>query len=150
MAGKTEILKKNGTYNRNYHAVKAEEFQQGIFFDAKDLAQVKYEMLRSVAKGENSVLEASSKYGFSRQSFYSIKNVMEKEGIGALIPKKTGPKDSHKLTTECQAFIDRYAESHPDAKSSEINKAMQAETGVCVHDRTVGRYMSKKDRGSRR
>ena len=47
-SNKTDILKKNGTYNTSHSAVKAEEFQNSLFFDAEDLAQVKYEMLRSV------------------------------------------------------------------------------------------------------
>lgn len=149
MAAKTDILKKNGTYNRNHASVKATDFQKGIFFDAEDLAQVKYEMLRSVAKGENNVLEASAKYGFSRQSFYSIKDSVDKEGLCALIPKKTGPRHSYKLTEKGQSFIDHYVNEHPDAKSSEVNRALQSETGISVHNRTVGRYMAKKSRGSR-
>ena len=150
MSAKTEILKKNGTYNRNHASVKAADFQQGIFFDAEDLAQVKYEMLRSVAKGENSVLEASARYGFSRQSYYSIKEGVDKEGLCALIPKKTGPRHSYKLTGEGQSFIDKYVEDHPGATSSEVNKALQNETGISVHNRTVSRYMAKKTQGSRR
>lgn len=150
METKTDILKKNGTYNTNYASVKAAEFQQGIFFDAEDLAQVKYEMLRSVAKGENNVMEASVKYGFSRQSYYTIKDGVDKEGLCALIPKKTGPKKSYKLTEQGQSFIDHYVANHPDAKSSEVNKALQSETGISVHNRTVDRYMAKKSQGSRR
>lgn len=150
MAAKTDILKKNGTYNRNHASVKAADFQQGIFFDAEDLAQVKYEMLRSVAKGENNVQEASAKYGFSRQSYYSIKDGVDKEGLGALIPKKTGPRHSYKLTDKGQSFIDQYVAGHPDAKSGEVNRALKSETGICVHNRTVDRYMAKKAQGSRR
>lgn len=150
MSAKTDILKKNGTYNRNHASVKAADFQQGIFFDAEDLAQVKYEMLRSVAKGENNVLEASGKYGFSRQSYYAIKDSVDREGLGALIPKKTGPRNSYKLTEKGQSFIDHYVQAHPNAKSSEVNKALKNETGICVHNRTVGRYMAKKSQGSRR
>ena len=150
MAAKTDILKKNGTYNKNHDSVKAADFQQGIFFDAEDLAQVKYEMLRSVAKGEYNVLEASARYGFSRQSYYSIKDGVDREGLSALIPKKTGPRQSYKLTENGQSFIDQYVETHPSAKSSEINEALKNETGICVHNRTVDRYISKKSQGSRR
>lgn len=150
MAGKRDNLIKNGTYNKNYASVKAEIFQQGIFFDAEDLAQVKYEMLRSVAKGENSVLEASSKFGFSRQSYYIIKDGVDREGLGALIPKKTGPKESYKLKKEGQAFIDRYVGDHPGANSAEVNRALKEATGISVHNRTVDRYMAKKHQGSRR
>jgi transposase len=150
MAGKGDILRKNGTYNKNHDSVKAGDFQQGIFFDAEDLAQVKYEMLRSVAKGENSILEASSMYGFSRQSYYIIKNSVDKEGLSALIPKKTGPKESYKLKKEGQVFIDQYTRSHPDANSNEVNRALREATGISVHNRTVDRYMAKKYQGSRR
>ena len=150
MADKPDILRKNGTYNKNYASVKAEDFQHGIFFDSKDLAQVKYEMLRSVAKGENSVLEASSKYGFSRQSYYIIKDGVDREGLSALIPKKTGPKESYKLKKEGQVFIDQYTRNHPDANSNEVNKALKEATGISVHNRTVDRYMAKKHQGSRR
>ena len=112
-SNKTDILKKNGTYNTSHSAVKAEEFQNSLFFDAEDLAQVKYEMLRSVSRGENSVREAAEKYGLSRQSYYIIKDGFEKEGLSALIHKKTGPKSPHKLTEKGQSFIDRYISDHP-------------------------------------
>ena len=147
---KTDILKKNGTYNTNHSAVKAGEFQNNLFFDAEDLAQVKYEMLRSVSCGENSVREAAEKYGLSRQSYYIVKDGVEKEGLCALIHKKTGPKSPHKLTEKGQAFIDRYISDHPGANSSEVNRALLEETGISVHNRTVGRYMAKKHQGSRR
>ena len=147
---KTDILKKNGTYNTSYSAVKAEEFQNSLFFDAEDLAQVKYEMLRSVSRGENSVREAAEKYGLSRQSYYIIKDGFEKEGLSALIHKKTGPKFPHKLNEKGQSFIDRYISDHPGAKSSEVNRALLEETGISVHNRTVDRYMAKKYQGSRR
>ncbi len=150
MASKEDTLKKNGTYNRNHDSVKAADFQHSVFFDPKDLAQVKYEMLRSVAKGETSILEASSRYGFSRQSYYSIKDSVDKEGLSALIPKKTGPRHSYKLTEKGQSFIDHYVSDHPDARSGEVNKALQKETGISVHNRTVDRYMAKKSHGSRR
>lgn len=150
VTSKEDTLKRNGTYNRHHDSVKAEDFRHSVFFDPKDLAQVKYEMLRSVAKGESSILEASSRYGFSRQSYYSIKDSVDKEGLSALIPKKTGPRHSYKLTEKGQSFIDRYVADHPDARSNEVNAALQKETGISVHNRTVDRYMAKKSQGSRR
>ena len=49
---KTDILKENGTYNPRHGKVTAACFQTGVFFDSKDLVQVKYELLRSIASGE--------------------------------------------------------------------------------------------------
>ena len=66
-------------------------------------------MLRSVAKGENS---ASWKHplsmGSQGRATTLIKDSVDKEGLSALIPKKTGPKESYKLKQEGQAFGDQY------------------------------------------
>lgn len=149
MSGKEEFLKNNGTFNKASDAVTAEDFKNGIFFDPRDLVQVKYEMLRSVANNENSVSEASKKYGLSRQSYYVSKASMEAAGIAGLLPKKTGPRKAYKLTDKAMRFIDSYKADHPEAKAKEINRAMCNETGVSVHDRTVERYLSKKSLSSR-
>ena len=146
---KIDILKENGTFNETSIRVTAEDFQHGVFFDPNDLLQVKYEMLRSVEKGGLSVSDAAEKYGFSRQSFYVNKTAFENGGLAGLMPKKTGPKHSHKLTNEGQRFIDEYLNVHPDARPHEINAALALNTGISVHDRTVDRYMSKKQQGSR-
>lgn len=149
MPEKTEILKGNGTYNKDSGSVTAAEFQTGIFFDPDDIVQVKYEMLRSVARSEMTVSQAADRYGFSRQGFYINKAAFDAGGIAALVPKKTGPKNPHKLTDEGKRFIDAYTAAHPDANSRRINEAMAEATGISVHDRTVGRYLSKKRTGSR-
>ena len=149
MNSKEEILKSNGTFNKDSKSVIAEDFKSGIFFDPKDIVQVKYEMLRSVANNESSVSEASKKYGLSRQSYYVSKTSMEEGGIAGLLPRKTGPRNAYKLTDEGKQFIDSYTTSHPDAKTREINSVMLAETGISVHDRTVRRYLSKKSLSSR-
>ncbi len=146
---KIDILKENGTFNESSKRVTAEDFQHGVFFDPNDLFQVKYEMLRSVEKGDLSVSDAAEKYGFSRQSYYVNKVAFEKGGLAGLMPKKTGPKHGHKLTNEGKKFIDQYLNDHPSARPHEINMALASDTGINVHDRTVDRYLSKKQHGSR-
>ncbi|MCR5304605.1 MAG: helix-turn-helix domain-containing protein [Lachnospiraceae bacterium] len=146
---KIDILKENGTFNESSKRVTAEDFQHGVFFDPNDLFQVKYEMLRSVEKGDMSVSDAAEKYGFSRQSYYVNKVAFENGGLAGLIPKKTGPRHGHKLTDEGKKFIDEYLNDHPTARPHEINTALELNTGITVHDRTVDRYLSKKQHGSR-
>ena len=51
------------------------------------------------------------------------------------------------LAKEGQEFIDNYLAEHPEAGSSEVNAALKAELDITVHNRTVGRYMSKKHPG---
>ena len=147
--GKIDILKENGTYNPRHEKVTATRFQSGVFFDSRDLVQVKYEMLRSVATGECSITQASEQYGISRESIYKNKAAYEAGGIQALIPKKPGPKGAHKLTKQGQSFIDSYVADHPSASASETNAKLREKTGISVHNRTVERYLSKKRQGSR-
>jgi len=147
--GKNDVLKENGTYNPKYASVIAPHFQKGIFFDPRDMLQVKYEMLRSVDTGEHTVTEASQQFGLSRESFYNTRDAYAAGGLQALIPRKTGPKGAHKLTETGRNFIDRYQADHPAASASEINNRMKENTGICVHNRTVERYLSKKRMGSR-
>lgn len=142
--GKNDVLKEIGTYNPKHEDVTAPHFQKGNFFDPHDLIQVKYEMLRSVYVGEYTVTEASQQFGFSRESFYNTRSAYDAGGMQALLPGKTGPKGAHKLTETGRNFIDHYQADHPAASVSEINNLMKEHTGICVHNRTVERYLSKK------
>ncbi|HEY2380697.1 MAG TPA: winged helix-turn-helix domain-containing protein [Terriglobia bacterium] len=57
------------------------------FYDAGDIAQVKYEMLRYVANG-HSIDEAVRTFGFSsRRSFYQARADFERAGLAGLIPR---------------------------------------------------------------
>ena len=56
-----------GTLNRKPEAVLDEQFATGDFFDARDIVQVKYEMLRRVANGQ-SIAETIRAFGFSSRS----------------------------------------------------------------------------------
>ena len=116
---KEDILKANGTYNRSHGKVTAEKFLTGGFYDPMDIIQVKYEMLREASESPHrNITELASSYGFSRASFYKIKEAYEKNGVQALVPGKSGPRQAHKLTVEYRFFID----DHPKG-----NKAPPAE-----------------------
>lgn len=146
---KATIMKENGTFNRHYKKISVPYFQQGIFFDSRDLVQVKYEMLRSVESGEVTVTEAARQFGLSRETFYKNKAAFEEGGIQALIPQKTGPKQAHKLLKEGTVFIDNYISEYPDAHAAEINVRLKEKLGISVNKRTIERYLSKKRLGSR-
>ena len=69
---KLKILEENGSLNQNADKVKDPVFQNNPFFDARDIVQVKYEMLRAVEKDRQSIIQASKAFGFSRVSYYKI------------------------------------------------------------------------------
>lgn len=146
--GKVAVMKENGSFNKRHKNVTAWHFQQGTFFDPRDIVQVKYEMLRSVESGESTATEAARQFGFSREAFYRNKAAYEEGGIQALVPQKTGPKQAHKLLPEGTVFIDDYVREHPGARAAEINAHLKERLGISVHSRTIERYLSKKRLGS--
>jgi len=151
MASKEESLNETGSYNKRYLSVSAEIFKASQFFDARDLVQVKYEMLRAVGSGGSSVADAAAGFGFSRKTYYQIGKSFGEGGLSALVPKKTGPKGPSKLRGEVSGFIDSYMESHAGTSAKEAAAQMELEIGVRIHPRTIERYLEKKtDRPSKR
>lgn len=141
---KEKTLYEDGCFNTRHDKVTDPLFQNTRFFDTRDLVQVKYEMLRSVGTGEKNVSQASRAFGLSRESFYKNKALFEAGGLEALIPRKTGPKGSFKFQKEGEDFVAGYLKERPLAKSSEIARQMEQQTGLKVHPRTISRYMQKK------
>ena len=147
---KQEVLIGNGTYNRNYTKVSEPRFINDDFYDPRDLAQVKYEMLRAARESERSVEEITGSFGFSRAGFYKIKKSFEEEGVSAFASNKTGPRGAWKLTEEIRRFIDGYLSDHPDASSEEVSDVLKAERGLEMSKRTVERYRGRKQQCDRK
>ena len=140
-AAKHETLRGNGSFNHRADTVSSELFKQSTFFDAHDLVQVKYEMLRAVEKERHEVTATSRTFGFSRVSFYQIKKEFDDNGIAGLIPKKRGPKGSRKLNGEDVEFARSLERTHTKAQ---ILNRLREERGVEVSKRTLERQLSVK------
>jgi len=141
---KKDILVENGTYNKNYMHVKAPKFIDDRFFDPMDIAQVKYEMLKEVERNGMTITDATDNYGFSRTTYYNIKDAFSAQGIKGLIPEKSGPKSPHKLTLEHQKRIDDWVADNPSISSNEITEMVNRDGVVNISKRTVERYRAKK------
>ena len=90
--GKAEELAASRTLNPRPEAVSIEGFRSAEFFDARDLVQVKYEMVRRVEADGVLVSAAAGAFGFSRQSYYSAARALADEGLAGLVPAKPGPR----------------------------------------------------------
>lgn len=140
-ASKHEELLKNGSYNHRAGKVSSALFKDSSFFDAFDLIQVKYEMLRSAEKEQRDVTSASEAFGFSRVSFYQAKREFDENGIIGLAPKKRGPKGSRKLSAGDIEFAKALVPTHTKAQ---ILALLKEERGVDVSKRTLERQLSDK------
>ena len=142
--GKKELLIKNGTFNKNHNKVTSEGFSKGGFYDPMDIVQVRYEMIKDADNSGKTIGQVSSEYGYSRASYYHIKDSFDKGGMTALIPEKTGPKESRKLTSDLQEYIKEYIRRDPSVSSSKIAAEIKNVKGVTISKRTVERFRYKK------
>ena len=62
-------------------------FADHEFFDARDLVQVKYEMVRRVEAEGASVTDAAAAFGFSRPSFYQAQTALQLHGLAGFCPR---------------------------------------------------------------
>ena len=83
-ANKLHRLRQAGILNAQPQRVQAAWFQSGGFFDANDLVQVKYEMLRHARQDGVTKAGAASLFGLSRPTFYQAEAAFERDGVAGL------------------------------------------------------------------
>jgi len=145
-ADKIQVLKANGTYNNQHNAVRKSNFIENEFYDPMDAVQVKYEMLRDGESGSRPIKDVAEDFGFSRATYYNIKEGFEKQGIASLFPDKTGPKHPHKLTQDLCSFVDEYISLNPEKRLLDILEAIYDKKKIKISRRTLERYLEKKKR----
>ncbi len=147
---KPQQLRTSGTLNRNPQRVSDPLFREHAFFDAQDLVQIKYEMLRRVVHDGHSITAAAAAFGFSRPAFYQARRALEECGLAGLVPAKTGPRGAHKLNDEVMAFVLATRERDPKLRSRELVARITAQFGFTVHPRSVERALARKKKPSRK
>ncbi len=142
---KEAALAETRTLNPRPEAVGDEQFASSEFFDARDLVQVKYEMVRRVRVDGAAVTRTAAAFGFSRPSFYEAAAAVERHGLGGLVPAKPGPRRAHKLTGEVIAYARRLREQDPDLGSAQLADAIAAKFSIRVHPRSVERALARAE-----
>lgn len=143
---KVEALRVERSLNPRPEAVTDEAFAGSEFFDARDLVQVKYEMVRRVRVDGDAVSRSVAAFGFSRPSFYEAAAALDTGGLAALVPARPGPRRAHKLTEEVVAFARQRLETDPSLRSVDLVEAIAERFGVRVHPRSVERALARSFR----
>ena len=94
-------------------------FAEHEFFDARDLVQVKYEMVRRVEAEGASITDAAAAFGFSRPSIYQAQTALRSQGFAGLLPKKRGPRSGRKVSQEVVEFLVQLRAGEPALSSQE-------------------------------
>jgi transposase len=139
---KLEALKAQGTLHPRPQDVTDPLFRESTFFDAHDIVQVKYEMLRRVRLDARRVSEAAADFGFSRPSFYTARAAFERGGLPGLLPQKRGPRQPHKLTEDVLAALATVRTEDGTVPRTTALAAILAERfGIIAHPRSIERSL---------
>jgi transposase len=124
-------------------------FKSHDFFDARDLIQVKYEMLRRVREDAWSISRAAAAYGFSRPSFYQAQSEFEHAGLAGFMPERRGPREAHKLNGIVRAFIEDLKSKDKTIRTTELVRRIKERFGIDIHRRTIERAVSSPKKNFR-
>lgn len=141
---KADVLREDGTLNPAPEKIRDPKFQEGGFFDPRDVVQVRYEMLRRVSVEKVSVAVVSDQYGVSRPTFYQAKADFEDAGIAGLVPLKRGPRGPYKLQGEVLAFLRSRLVPGEPIRARQLAAQVRNEFGLELHPRTIERALGGK------
>jgi len=141
---KSEALAQDGVLNPHPDAVRDALFTSNPFFDAKDLVQVRYEMVRRHRVDGVAISEASTDFGVSRPTFYKALRALQKAGLPGLLPNQRGPKGGHKISAEVVAFVGDLRAASPELTTSQCLKEIETRFGISVHRRSLERALARK------
>jgi transposase len=143
---KAKALREQGCLNLRPQDVTDELFGSGDFFDPRDQLQVKYEMLRRVEKDGYSVTQAASAFGFSRPSFYQTQATFRQGGLPGLVPRKRGPRQAHKLSTEVLEFLRQEQQRDPSLRGPALARLVEKRFQVVIHPRSIERGLARSQK----
>lgn len=141
---KVEALRAARSLNPRPEWVVDDEYAEADFFDARDLVQVKYEMVRRVEVDGTPVAHAAAAFGFSRPSYYQAAATLEKDGLPGLVPAKPGPRRAHKLTDEVLEHAEALLAGDTSLRPIDLVEPLLEEFGVRVHPRSIERALARR------
>lgn len=145
---KAQSLSQRRCLNPHPARVAAREFVEKDFFDARDLVQVKYEMLRQVEQERRPVTQAVAAYGHSRQAYYAAKARLAKDGLPGLVPLARGPRGGHKLSGEVLSFVEEQVAADASLRARELVRRIENRFRVTVHPASIRRALKRWKKGA--
>jgi transposase len=145
---KSEALAQDGALNPRPEAVRDALFTANPFFDARDLVQVRYEMVRRHQADGVAISEVAAAFGVSRPTYYKAQDALETAGLAGLLPSQRGPKGGHKVSAEVIAFVAELKAQSPELTTPQCLDAIEEHFGVRVHRRSLERALARKKKRS--
>lgn len=143
---KVAVLREERCLNPRPEMVRDQAFASSEFLDARDLVQVKYEMVRRVRVDGDAVSRTVVDFGFSRPSFYEAAAALDAGGLAGLVPARPGPRRAHKMSDEVVAFAKERLEADPELRAADLVGVIEDHFGVRVHPRSIERALGRAAR----
>jgi transposase len=141
---KVTALRESRCLNPHPEQVTDEAFGAEDFFDARDMVQVKYEMVRRVRVDGAPVTAAAAAFGYSRPSYYEAAAALAGSGLEGLVPARPGPRGGHKLTGEILAWAEEQLAADPALRAGRLAGPIAEQFGVRVHPRSIERALARR------
>jgi transposase len=141
---KLAVLRESRCLNPHPERVRDPVFLAEEFFDARDAAQVKYEMVRRVLVEGASVTATAAAFGYSRPSYYQAAAAVAAAGLDGLVGGKPGPRGGHKLTDEVLAWAEEQLAAEAGRRPASLVEAIEERFGVHVHPRSIERALARR------
>ncbi|HXW79063.1 MAG TPA: hypothetical protein VEJ84_06165 [Acidimicrobiales bacterium] len=143
---KVQALREERSLNPRPEAVRDPAFATLEFLDARDMVQVKYEMVRRVRVDGDTVGRSAADFGFSRPTFYEAAAAIDAGGLAALVPARPGPRRAHKMSDEVVSFARAQLEADATLRASDLVGLIEGRFGTRVHPRSVERALARSAR----
>ena len=103
-------------------------------------------MVRRVRVDGQPVSQSAAAFGFSRPTLYQAHAALERGGLSALVPRKPGPRRSHKLDTEVVEFLQGLLAEDSSLRALELARRVRERFGRTVHPRSVERALARREK----
>ena len=143
-SAKHDLLRRYGSLYRHPDRVTDPLFQTHEFFDAHDLVQVKYEMLRQVRVEHRPIAVAAAAFGLSRPAYYQAQATYARWSLPGLIRQRPGPRRSHKLTDQVRSFLAERGNGAASLGSTVLATRVKEHFQLIVHPRTIERLLTRR------
>ena len=139
---KSRALRADAALNPHPEAVSDALFRDDPFFDARDVVQVRYEMLRRVRVDGRAITRVAADFGVSRPTYYEAQSAFEAAGLPGLLPQKRGPRGRHKLRPDVLAWLRAQVEPGGSVHAAALARDVESRFGVVVHPRSIERALA--------
>lgn len=140
---KREFLAGQGLLHAKPERVRHPLFGTVAFFDPHDLAQVRYEMLRTARVDAVTVAKACRLFGFSREYFYQLEREFMARGYVALLGAPRGRRPLIGVNQEIITFLVQRKIADPQLTGEQLRQELLSSYGIECSRRTVERVLEK-------